>query len=203
LSPAATAALIELARREGATLFMTVLAAYQVLLSKWSGQSDMLIGTPMSGRQSTQLEGLIGLFANTLVMRAQPRGDRSFRELLQQVRSATLQAHAHQGLPFERLVQELQPGRDLSRQPLFQVWFDLRTRPAGDLEFAGVRFMQHERELVTTKFDVGLLLTHDARGLHGRFEYATDLFERETLEHHASAAGRHRTWSSRALSRAA
>src|SRR6202041_208132 len=114
-----------LGRREGATLYMVLLAAFQVLLSRWSGQKDIVVGSPIAGRTHRETEGLIGFFGNTLVMRTDLSGNPSFIELLEQVKQTTLGAYAHQDIPFEKLVEELHPVRDLSRQPIFQTLFAL------------------------------------------------------------------------------
>ena len=119
LPPELVAGVEELGRREGATLFMTTLAAFQTLLGRWSGQNDLWTGSPVANRNRLELEGLIGFFVNTLVLRTRLGGDPPFRELLGRVRETTLEAYAHQDLPFERLVAELQPERDPSRAPLF------------------------------------------------------------------------------------
>ena len=123
------AAVHQLARRTGCTPFMMLLAAFQTLLHRYSGQDDICIGTPIAGRSRPETEGLIGFFANTLVLRADLSGDLTFRELLARVRETCLDAYAHQDLPFERLVEELKPERDPSRHPLFQVMFSLEHDP--------------------------------------------------------------------------
>ena len=127
LSPELGAGLHDLARSAGATLFMVLLAAYQVLLSRWSGQKDIVVGTPIAGRTHREIEGLIGFFVNTLALRTELSGDPSFRELVGRVKETALGAYAHQDLPFEKLVEELQPVRDLSRQPIVQVCLRCRT----------------------------------------------------------------------------
>src|SRR5206468_7159268 len=116
-------------RQEGATLYMTLLAAFQVLLHRYSGQEDFALGTPIAGRTRSELEGLVGLFVNTLVLRAELSGDPDFRTVLRRVRRAALAAHSHQDLPFEQLVAVLHPQRDPARSPLFQVLFALQNAP--------------------------------------------------------------------------
>src|SRR5207249_10097416 len=119
-----------LARREGATLFMAVLAAFTILLQRYTGQDDLLVGTPIANRTRLEIEGLIGFFVNTLVLRSDLSGDPTFREALRRVRGVALGAYAHQDLPFEKLVEELHPPRDLSRSALFQVMVAHATTPA-------------------------------------------------------------------------
>ena len=125
----------ELGRRQGATLFMILLAAFQVLLSRLSGQQDVLVGSPVAGRGERRLEELIGLFVNTLVLRADLSGRPSFAQVLRQARDVVLAAQAHQDVPFERLVFELEPTRDLSRSPLFQAMLAMQDRALADVEF--------------------------------------------------------------------
>jgi hypothetical protein len=134
LSAALSERLAALSREEGATLFMTLLAAFQALLARWSGSDDIVVGSPIAGRTHSQTEGLIGFFVNMLALRSRIDGRQSFRQLLAAVRQATLEAYAHQDAPFERLVAELAPERDLSRQPLFQVDFTFQNRAAGRLD---------------------------------------------------------------------
>ncbi|HEX8438848.1 amino acid adenylation domain-containing protein, partial [Archangium sp.] len=171
-----------LARQEGATLFMVLLGAFQVLLHRYSGQDDITVGTPVAGRNQPELEGLIGFFVNTLALRTRLGGNPLFREVLAQVKETTLGAYAHQDIPFEKLVEALEPERELSRQPLFQVAFMLQNAPASDLSLPGVAV---RRELVDThsaKFDLSLSLTETAEGLSGLLEYSTDLYEAGTVE---------------------
>ena len=187
LRPELARAIRALGRREGAPLFMTLMAAFQTLLHRYSGQMDIAVGTPLSGRNRSEIEGMMGLFINTLVIRSNLTGDPSFRELLRQVRDASLEAHAHQDLPFERLVEELQPGRDLSRNPLFQVMLTLQNAPEDDLALPGLEVSPFIVEQDTSKFDLTLFLweTTDADEgavIEGAWEYATDLFDEATIE---------------------
>ncbi|HEU4451992.1 MAG TPA: condensation domain-containing protein, partial [Longimicrobium sp.] len=171
-----------LGRSEGATLFMVVLAAFQALLSRYSGSEDVVVGSPIAGRTRKEVEELIGFFVNTLVLRTDLGGDPSFREVLGRVREATLGAYEHQELPFEKLVAELQPERSLSHSPLFQVSFTL-----GDAEeSAGGGLAELSAEgidagLDHAKFDLLLALVATRRGLRGGLSYRTDLFERGTI----------------------
>jgi amino acid adenylation domain-containing protein len=177
-----TGRLRELARREEATLFMVLLAAYQVVLWRWSGQEDVVVGSPIAGRTHPKTEGLIGFFVNTLVLRTDLSGEPSFQELLGRVREVTLGAYAHQDVPFEKLVAELQPQRDLSCQPLFQVALGLHNVPQEMLELRGLKLSVLAQQQLTAKFDLSLHLLEGADGLWGVLEYATDLFDRRTIE---------------------
>ena len=138
LGPALTGALEALSRRENVTLFMTLLAAFQTLLHRYTGQADLVVGSPVAHRPRAELEGLIGCFVNILALRADLSGDPPFRELLGRVREAALGAYAHQDLPFEKLVEELRPERDSSHTPLFQVLFALQNAPGSSLELDGL-----------------------------------------------------------------
>jgi amino acid adenylation domain-containing protein len=175
-------ALRELSRREGATLYMTLLAAWQALLARYSGQADVLTGTPIAGRNEGQTERLIGFFVNTLVLRANVEPGLSFRGLLRQVREATLGAYAHQDLPFERLVEALQPERSLSHSPLFQVMFALQNAPMGELRLAGLTLKALESNVETAKFDLTLSMQETGGELSGSLSYNVDLFDRTTAE---------------------
>ena len=177
-----SAALQQLARREGATLFMVLLASYQLLLSRWSGQDDVVVGTPIANRTQAESEGLVGFFVNTLALRARIDGRESFASFLGRVREGTLGAYAHQDLPFEQVVELLQPTRDLSRQPVFQAMFALQNTPREALQLPGLRLSRLEGELSTAKFDVTLVLTETPAGLRGTLEYATDLFGEATMQ---------------------
>ncbi|HEV7517010.1 MAG TPA: amino acid adenylation domain-containing protein, partial [Thermoanaerobaculia bacterium] len=165
------------AREQGATLFMVLLAAFEVLLGRYSGQDDFVVGTPIAGRTYREIEGLIGFFVNMLVLRAQLGGEPGFGELLGRVRETALSAYAHQDLPFEKLVLELQPERDLSRTPLFQVVFALQNAPGGELSLPGLTFRSLPVETATAKFDLTLALAEGASDLGGVVEYNRDLFD--------------------------
>ncbi|MES1241756.1 MAG: amino acid adenylation domain-containing protein [Acidobacteriota bacterium] len=167
-------------RREGATLFMILLAAVQALLHADSGQDDVLVGSPVAGRGRAELEGLIGLFVNVLVLRGRCGGAPSFRELLARVRSAALGAFAHQDLPFERLVEGLGLERSLSHNPLFQVSFALQNAPLQDLEVPGLRLSPLPMQGATAKFDLSVVLWEAESGLEGTVEFAADLFDAAT-----------------------
>jgi proline-specific peptidase len=173
------AELDRLSQREGVTLFMTLVAAFQTLLMRYSGQEDVVVGTPIAGRTRAEIEPLIGFFVNTLVLRTDLSGDPTFLELLARVKEVTLGAYAHQDLPFERLVEELQPVRRTSHNPLFQVMFTLQTLPTLD----GPTAASDDDEIVEgiAKFDLTVGFARDDRGLLGSIEYATDLFEHETM----------------------
>ncbi|WP_172631850.1 non-ribosomal peptide synthetase, partial [Dictyobacter arantiisoli] len=173
----------QLSQREGVTLFMTLLAAFQVLLSRYSGQTDISVGTPIANRTSTEIEALLGFFVNTLVMRTELAGNPTFPQLLQRVRKVALDAYSHQDVPFEKLVEVLQPERDPSRSPLFQVLFSLQTVQQDEREQLfdlAVNTVQLVHE--TTKFDLSLIVLQDAASLVCWFEYNTDLFKDQTIE---------------------
>jgi len=173
-------ALHELSRREGVTLFMTLLAAWQALLSRYSGQHDVSVGVPVAGRRHEETEQLAGVFVNTLVVRSDLRGDPSFAELLGRVREAALGAYAHQDMPFEKLVEELQPERDPSRSPLFQVMFSMQNTPAEVLKLGEVEAGAQQTSLSVTKFDLTLVAAETGDGLQVRLEYNTGLYAAET-----------------------
>ncbi|RYZ39080.1 MAG: amino acid adenylation domain-containing protein, partial [Myxococcaceae bacterium] len=171
-----------LAHREGATPFMVLLAAFQTVLSRYSGQDDVCVGSPIANRTRTETEGLIGFFINTLVLRARFHGNPTFRQLLAQVRETTLGAYAHQDIPFERLVEELKPDRDLSRGPLFQVMFILQNTPTVELRLPGLTLAGMDGEARTSKFDLTLELTETLQGLSVGAVYNRDLFEPGTMD---------------------
>ena len=192
LPPELLGQLKDLSRREGVTLFMTGLAAFLVLLMRYSGETDVVVGTPIAGRIRAELEGLIGFFVNMLVLRVDLSGNPSFGALLARVREVALQAYMHQDLPFEKLVEELQPERDQSHQPLFQVLFSLEmhgvssdqepdTQAFPRLELPEVSWSLMEVESQTAKFDLSLILKEGPAGLLTMVEYSTDLFDATTI----------------------
>ncbi len=167
--------------QEKVTLFMTLLAVFLTLLHQYSGQDDILVGSPIANRNQPETERLIGFFVNTLVLRIYLGGNPSFRELLGRVREVTLGAYAHQDLPFEKLVEELQPERNLSHHPLFQVMFVLQNAPSQDIKLSSLSLSFLKLENQTAKFDLSLSMEETSSGLRGEFEYNTDLFEAATI----------------------
>ncbi len=176
-----TAALHELANRHGATLFMVGLAAFQALLARCTGQDDVVVGSPIANRTRREIEEIVGFFVNTLVLRGDLSGDPTFSELLARTREAALGAYGHQDLPFEKLVDEVQPERDLSRNPLFQVMFALQNAPGSELELPGLRLTWEPPKSGTSKFDVMLWAQERDGELDACFEYNTDLFDAPTI----------------------
>ncbi|MEA2690743.1 MAG: hypothetical protein QOJ16_130, partial [Acidobacteriota bacterium] len=170
-----------LGREAGATLFMTLLAAFEVLLYRYTGQPGFLVGTTVAGRDRQESEGSIGFFANTLLLPAGLAGNPAFRQLLARVRQSTLSAYGHQELPFERLVEELHPERDLSRNPLFQVLFALQNLPPQEVSLPGLTLGEMDVERGLSKLDLTLDLADNGCGVAGYFEYSTDLFEAATI----------------------
>ena len=177
-----TRSLKELSQREGVTLYMTMLAAFQALLSRYTGQDDVVVGSPVAGRNRTEVEGLIGFFVNTLVLRTDLSGNPSFRELVQRVREVALGAYAHQDLPFERLVAQLQPERNLSLNPLFQVTLSLQNTPAAELDLAGLSWTGLNADTGTTRFDLEVYVGESGAQLEVTVIYSTDLFNAGTIE---------------------
>jgi amino acid adenylation domain-containing protein len=175
-------ALRDLSRREGATLFMTLLAAFQALLSRLSGHEDIVVGSPIAGRSRTEVEGLIGFFVNTLPLRTDLSDDPTFRELLGRVRETALDAYTYQNLPFEKLVEELQPERPQSHSPVFQVMFALQNAPRYLLALRDVIIEPLAIDNAGAIFDLSLSLTEVADGIRGRAQYNTDLFEASTVK---------------------
>ncbi|MBD2726429.1 amino acid adenylation domain-containing protein [Nostoc sp. FACHB-892] len=174
-SKALTESIKQLSQREGVTLFMTLLAAFQTLLYRYTGQEDILVGSPIANRNRAELDQLIGCFVNTLVLRTNLEGNPTFTELLGRVRKVGIDAYTHQDLPFEKLVEALQPNRDLSYNPLFQVMFVLHNPAANSI------WKTEELETGTAKFDICLSMIDSEEGLTGFIEYSTDIFNPDTI----------------------
>jgi amino acid adenylation domain-containing protein len=181
ISPSLTEALKTLCQQEGMTLFMTLLAAFKALLYRYSTQHDIVVGSPIANRNRSEIEELIGFFANTLVLRTNLSGNPSFRDVLKRVREVTLGAYAHQDLPFEKLVAEVQPERHLGQTPLYQVWFVLQNAPMPVVELSSLTLSLLEVETGAVRHDLKLDLTETPEGIQGFFEYKTDLFEASTI----------------------
>ncbi|MBG1266526.1 non-ribosomal peptide synthetase [Nostoc sp. WHI] len=177
-----TIKLISLSHSSGTTLFMTLLAAFATLLARYSNQEDIVIGSPIANRNRREIEPLIGFFVNTLVLRSNLQGNPTFVELLSRVKQVAMDAYAHQDVPFEQLVEALQPERSLSHNPLFQVMFSLQNAPIGKLEVPGLTLIPLEIANVTAKFDLLLSMAETEDGLTGAWEYNSDLFDADTIK---------------------
>ena len=177
-----TRALKDLAQREGAALFMTLLAGFQTLLYRYSGQEDVVVGVPSGGRPHPALEGLIGFFVNTLVLRTDLSGNPPFRKLLGRVKETALEAYAHQDLPFERLVEEMQPQRSLGHKPLIQVVFAFQDASLSPLQLGSATVTPLPVETGTAKFDLTFSVSREHDSVHCCMEYNTDLFNKETVQ---------------------
>jgi amino acid adenylation domain-containing protein len=182
LSAQLSQAIKSLSQREGVTLFMTLLAAFQTLLSRYCGQDDIAIGTPIAGRTRQEIEGLIGFFVNTLVLRADLSNNPSFRQLLARVRQVALDAYDHQEIPFEKLVEELNPDRSLTTSPLFQVMFILQNAGESSLHFEGLHSTPIRTHSDVAKFDLTLTMSERHGSLRASLNYNTDLFDAATIE---------------------
>lgn len=182
LSPELSAAMTELSRREGLTLFMTLLAGFYALLFRYTGRPDLVVGSPIANRTRSEIEGLIGFFVNTLALRADLSGHQTVRQLLALVRQVCLGAYTHQDVPFEKLVEVLQPVRDVSYSPIFQVMFELQNAPTSELAVPGLRIAAVDVAPLTAKFDLTLALCETEGGLTASMEYNTDLFSAESVE---------------------
>ncbi len=180
-SASLTNALKQLSQREDATLFMSLLAAFNVLLYRYTNQEDILIGSPIANRNRAELEGMLGLFVNTLVLRNNLSGNPSFHELLHRVREVTLDAYAHQDLPFEMLVEELHPERDLSRNPLYEIMFVLQNTPTNVQEVSSLTLRTLDFDSGTAQLDIFLSMSESQEGLAGCLEYNTDIFDSATI----------------------
>ena len=182
VSPELTAAVRAAGRARGATLFMALLAALDALLHRYSGQTDLVVGSPIANRGRSEIEGLVGVFINTLVLRVDLAADPSFATLVERCRETAFGAFAHQDLPFERLVEELQPARDLSRSPLFQVMLMVQNTPLPAPRLAGLAAERLQVDDGGAKFDLTLEVTESAGGLAGSIEFAADLFDAATVD---------------------
>ncbi len=171
----------KIGQRENATLFMTLLATFNVLLARYTGQKDLIVGSPVAGRSRTETENLIGFFVNTLALRADLSGDPTFRELLKQIKNTTLEAFSHQDLPFEKVVAAVSPQRSLSYNPIFQVVFALQPNSESALKIPGLEIQTVKLGAATAKFDLFLSATETADGLSLTAEYSTDLFDAATV----------------------
>ena len=181
LSRSTTDDLKSLSQREEVTLFVTLLAAFGTLLMRHSGQEEILVGTPISNRNRTEIEELIGFFVNTLVMRTDLSGDPAFRTLMRRVQDVAVNAYAHQDVPFEKLVEALKPERDVSRSPIFQVMFSLEHSPVTPLELPGLEPTWVEIQSSGAQFDLSLYLTETNHSIVGRFSFNSDLFDHATI----------------------
>src|SRR5437016_3130038 len=170
-----------LGKLQRASLFMTSLAAFQVLLMRYTGQEDFGVGTVVANRKRAEMEPIFGFFLNTLVMRANLGGGPTFREVLRRVRAAALSGYEHQDLSFEKLVEELAPDRDVSRTPIFQVLFTSLSEP-DELEFGGLEWSAFEMDLKMAKFDLTISVQEAMQGATVTVNYTTDLFEPETIQ---------------------
>src|SRR6266404_273262 len=169
-------------KKHQATMYMTLLATFQVLLYRYSGQSDISVGSPIAGRTRTETEALIGFFVNTLVMRTDLSGAPSFAQLLSKVKEVTLGAYSNQDVPFEKLVEALSPERDLNRTPLFQVMFILQNAPLPQMQLGEAKLEPINVSSGTSKFDLTMSLEEKAGSIQGYLEYSTELFEEQTIQ---------------------
>jgi Condensation domain len=181
LSQETNKSLKALAQSENATLFMVLLAVFQILLARYTSQSKILIGTPTAGRTDVELENLIGFFVGTLILRGDIDAESSFRQMLRQTRANTLEALAHQNTPFEKLVEAMEPDRNLNRNPLFQVMFILQNAPKQKVEIPGLAMQEIEFESGVAKFDLTLEVI-DLDDVHCTFEYDSDLYRERTIQ---------------------
>ncbi len=181
LNPVLTQAIKQLNRKHGVTDFMALLAAFTVLLSRHSGQTDIVVGCPIANRSQSQAENLIGFFVNTLALRLQIDAERSFTELLKEVRKTALEAYSHQDIPFEALVEKINPSRSLSYSPLFQVMFVLQNAPEEAPDLSGLNITPLESDHATAKFDLTLSVEEQGGAFVCNWEYNTDLFRPETI----------------------
>jgi FkbM family methyltransferase len=184
-----TEAVKALGRGESASLFMTLLTAFKVLIRHHTGEENVVVGTDVANRNRADIEGLIGFFINQLVLHTNISGDPTFRELLVKVREVTLGAYAHQDVPFDKLVELLNPGRDLSRTPLFQIKMVLQNAPAPALKLTGLELTHVDVRDLTAKFDLTVFFEETSRGLECEMQYNTDLYDAATIEKFAEQLG--------------
>ncbi len=182
LPPALSQQVKTVSQQQGVTPYMTLLAVFQALINRYTGQEDIPIGAPTANRNRPELEGIIGLFANTLVFRTQLSGDPTFHELLMRVKETALSAYANEEMPFEQLVQELRPERSLSHSPLFQILFSLRNTPSGSFQLADLQVDFFLGSGETSKYDLSMYLEERPGGFRGKLEYNTDLYDATTIE---------------------
>ncbi|MCK5056391.1 MAG: amino acid adenylation domain-containing protein, partial [Candidatus Aminicenantes bacterium] len=181
LSQTLSVGLIALARKEQCTLFMVLLTAFKILMSRYSGQEDIVVGSPVAGRNWVEIEGLIGLFLNSLALRTDLSGDPDFLELLGRVKETTLGAYSHQDIPFEKLLEEFSPERDLSRTPLFQVFFNMLNLPGIEVELPGLKIGNFPLPIAVSKFDFTIYISQGGKEISFNLVYSTDLFTRERM----------------------
>ncbi|MGB7921858.1 MAG: condensation domain-containing protein, partial [Pyrinomonadaceae bacterium] len=190
LSPELSEGLKRLSKQHGVTLFITLLATFKILMSRYTSQDDIVVGVPIAARNRLETESLIGFFINNLVLRTRVKGNPRFVELLEQVREVTLSAYAHQDVPFDKLVEESEMGRDPSRAPLFQVTFGVLNTPRETLELPGLQFSYLEFDEETVRYDLTVWVMDEGEGLEVFWSYSTDLFEPATIkrmhEHYAT-----------------
>ncbi|MEE4571139.1 condensation domain-containing protein, partial [Paenibacillus polymyxa] len=172
----------ELAAHTGSTLYMVLLAAYTALLHQYSGQEDIVVGTPIAGRPHADLEPILGMFVGTLALRNYPTAEHTFRSYVEEVKVRALQAYEHQDYPFEELVEKLNVKRDMSRHPLFDTMFTLQTTEEGELQLANLSFRPYGLEQTPAKFDLTLEAREEEAGIQFGLQYATALYQRETVE---------------------
>ncbi|MEC9375344.1 MAG: amino acid adenylation domain-containing protein [Pseudomonadota bacterium] len=182
LSPKLLENLQNTAQSNGCTLYMLLLAAFDILLGRYSGSDDIVVGSPIAGRKMQETEGLIGFFSNTLVMRADLSGNPHFKDFLHQVRATTLEAHENQDLPFEKLVEELKPDRNLSHSPIFQVMLVLQNNPIRNVKFGDLNYSYPDFDMGISKFDLLLEITEEESGLRTGIQYNSDLFSSNTMK---------------------
>jgi amino acid adenylation domain-containing protein len=172
----------DLSQQSGTTLFMTLLAGFKTLLYRYTGQDDIILGSPIANRDLVEIERLVGFFINTLLLRSDLGGNPTFRELLERVRDVTVGAYTHQNVPFEQLVEQIQPERDPSRTPLFQIMFILQNAPVPEYELPDLTLSVIQIENRTSKFDITLSMSEAEDGLSGDIEYNIDLFDLSTIQ---------------------